>query len=266
MGKKALPWTPAGSWRMPLAMSRASLETREALRKRVQTYAQTAAAAAAAGGTGGGGVARMGPRLGHHDFSLALAWLDRGVGTIHWALQRRGVLHSTMVIFTSDHGATEKGVCYSRATHVPLIIHWPDALRPGTTIGAPTSLLDVFATIMHAAIDPSNHTLFAPPAPHPSAGGSRPTLTSSVAGRSLLALAPSTRAAQQHASTADDDALARAVVCEAGHVRSFATKQWRYVYALPSEARRGRGGGSSSSDVIGRHPAAGADGGRFEPS
>ena len=54
MGKKALPWTPAGTWRMPLAMSRASLETREALRKRVQTYAQTAAAAAAAGGTGGG--------------------------------------------------------------------------------------------------------------------------------------------------------------------------------------------------------------------
>ena len=35
-------------------------------------------------------------------------WLDRGVGTVLWALSRRGVAHNTLAIFTSDSGSTDK--------------------------------------------------------------------------------------------------------------------------------------------------------------
>jgi arylsulfatase A-like enzyme len=61
---------------------------------------------------------------GHKSYELSLAWLDRGVGTVLWALQRRGVAQSTLTIFTSDHAALDKGHCYTQVhAHVHVCTH-----------------------------------------------------------------------------------------------------------------------------------------------
>ena len=78
---------------------------------------------------------------GHRDYGLALAWLDRGVGTIIWALQRRGRMHDTLLAFSSDHGSVDKGHCFSRSTSVPLLVQWPAAVPSGGRIARPVSLL-----------------------------------------------------------------------------------------------------------------------------
>ena len=43
-------------------------------------------------------------------------------GTIMWALQRKGVMHATVVAFASDHGNIDKGHCYMQGTQTPLLL------------------------------------------------------------------------------------------------------------------------------------------------
>ena len=107
--------------------------------------------------------AAAGSRQGRSDYRLALSWLDRGIGTVMWALNRRGAVHNTLTVFTSDHGSTDKGHCYSRSLQVPLLMQWPDLISPmGAVAVPPASLLDVAATFLHAATDATNASLFAP--------------------------------------------------------------------------------------------------------
>ena len=127
-------------------MVTATNEQRKELRQRtgVGEFGKAAAGAAA--------VSPFEPGYqGHKQYALALAWMDRGVGTVLWALQRKGVAHATLIVFASDHAATDKGHCYTRGTAVPLIMQWPDALPQKARVGALVSLVDIVPTLLHAA-------------------------------------------------------------------------------------------------------------------
>lgn len=59
---------------------------------------------------------------------------DQNVGAVLRALKESGQEENTVVIFLSDHGAAfpfSKAQCYLNSSKTPLIIRWPDKIRPG---------------------------------------------------------------------------------------------------------------------------------------
>ena len=62
-----------------------------------------------------------------------IATMDQQVGKILKQLDADGLLESTIVIWTSDHGdglPRSKREVYDSGIKVPMVIRWPDALRP----------------------------------------------------------------------------------------------------------------------------------------
>ncbi len=86
-----------------------------------------------------------------------IAYLDSQLAELFVALQRRGLLANTLVIVTSDHGEEfaehrilEHGhSLYLPVLQVPLIMSFPGRLPAARRIGAPVSLRDLAATIVH---------------------------------------------------------------------------------------------------------------------
>lgn len=83
--------------------------------------------------------------------------IDEGIGRILRAMERRGLLDSTWVIYTSDHGEMmgehrmlTKMVFYEQAVQVPLIIRPPGGCVP-RVVAAPVEHLDLSATIRDIA-------------------------------------------------------------------------------------------------------------------
>jgi N-sulfoglucosamine sulfohydrolase len=61
--------------------------------------------------------------------------MDEEVGAILEALERDGLADSTIVIWTTDHGdglPRAKRELFDSGIRVPMIVRWPDALRPAT--------------------------------------------------------------------------------------------------------------------------------------
>jgi arylsulfatase A-like enzyme len=90
-------------------------------------------------------------------YAALVKQIDQEVGNILEALREKGVLHNTVLIFSSDHGdylgdhdLTGKGSFYEPATRVPLLVRMPDAV--GTTrLSGLAALSDVTATILSLA-------------------------------------------------------------------------------------------------------------------
>ncbi|MHC4984126.1 MAG: sulfatase family protein [Planctomycetota bacterium] len=87
-----------------------------------------------------------------------ISHIDWWVGRILDALERRGMLESTAVIFWSDHGEMlgdkgrfHKGVFYDAAAKVPLILRPPNRRGAGGLCHALTSLVDIFPTVLELA-------------------------------------------------------------------------------------------------------------------
>ena len=84
--------------------------------------------------------------------------IDTQVGHIVDALEARGVLDNTLIIFTSDHGDclndhghSQKWNMYEQSVHVPAVICWPGKIREGQRIAELVSLMDFAPTILQAA-------------------------------------------------------------------------------------------------------------------
>jgi arylsulfatase len=84
--------------------------------------------------------------------------IDTQVGNIVAALEARGVLDNTMIIFTSDHGDclndhghSQKWNMYEQSVHVPAIICWPGKIREGQRLSQLVSLFDFGPTVLEAA-------------------------------------------------------------------------------------------------------------------
>ena len=84
--------------------------------------------------------------------------VDEKLGEVLAALEDRGWLDDTILVFCSDHGEmlgdhslAYKWLMYDPITHIPLIIRYPDAARQGTQVEDLVSLIDLGPTILEAA-------------------------------------------------------------------------------------------------------------------
>lgn len=87
--------------------------------------------------------------------------LDKNVGTILGELDQLGLRENTIVVFTSDNGATKNGSnlpfkggkhsIYEGGTHLPTVIHWPKGNVAGRTWDGLCGALDMFPTLMAMA-------------------------------------------------------------------------------------------------------------------
>jgi uncharacterized sulfatase len=81
--------------------------------------------------------------------------IDDSVGRLVGALEAKGLLDDTILVFTTDHGeyAGEHGLhaknqLYETAYRIPMIVHWPKGIRPGTRIDNVMSTVDFQPTIL----------------------------------------------------------------------------------------------------------------------
>lgn len=98
-----------------------------------------------------------------------ISFLDDQVGRILTTLKEKGVLENTIVIFTSDNGATyvggvdvdffgshdarrgRKGQLYEGGIRVPMVAQWPGTIKPGVVSSHLISSVDLTATVMELA-------------------------------------------------------------------------------------------------------------------
>ena len=101
-----------------------------------------------------------------------ITFLDDQVGRILATLKERGVADNTLVIFTSDNGATyvggvdvdffgshddrrgHKGRLYEGGIRVPFVAQWPGKIPPGTQTDHLASGVDLTATVMDCVGEP----------------------------------------------------------------------------------------------------------------
>ena len=93
-------------------------------------------------------------------YEETITGLDADLGALLRGLRSRGILDSTLVVITSDHGELfgENGAfshgshLYWRSLHVPLVIAWAGKLPAGELVSAPVSQRDLPSTILRLAL------------------------------------------------------------------------------------------------------------------
>ncbi len=84
------------------------------------------------------------------DFYGAIKLVDTMMGQLLRTLDDLGLSDSTLLVFTSDHGASfmhAKATLYDGGTKVACLMRWPRALPAGVRIQALTSHVDILPTI-----------------------------------------------------------------------------------------------------------------------
>lgn len=92
----------------------------------------------------------------------AVEFVDEQIGRILEALEKRGMLENTLIIYTSDHGDMtgdqclwRKSYAYEASAHIPMLMRWPAGMLPrearGRTMPQPVELRDILATLADAA-------------------------------------------------------------------------------------------------------------------
>ncbi len=99
-------------------------------------------------------------------YAAMIESLDENVGRILAALEQRGELDNTLVVFTSDNGglataegsptcnaplAEGKGWMYEGGTREPLLVRWAGRVAPGSACETPCTSTDFFPTLLEAA-------------------------------------------------------------------------------------------------------------------
>ena len=80
--------------------------------------------------------------------------LDHIVGDVLKQLEEDGLANNTIVFFWGDHGrglTRGKRWVYDSGIHVPLLVRWPGALKPGTSTQRLVSLMDLGPTVLSLA-------------------------------------------------------------------------------------------------------------------
>ena len=88
--------------------------------------------------------------------------IDKGVGDMFAALEKKGILDNTLIIFSSDNGGerfSDNGPYFNHKTtlweggiRVPCLMRWPEGKLPaGTVSSQPAITMDLTATILAAA-------------------------------------------------------------------------------------------------------------------
>ncbi|GMV99426.1 MAG: choline-sulfatase [Candidatus Hydrogenedentota bacterium] len=90
-----------------------------------------------------------------------VSFVDEQIGRILEALEKRGMLEETLIIFTSDHGDMtgdhhmwRKSYAYEASARIPMLMRWPEGLvaaKRGQVRDEPVELRDIFPTCLDAA-------------------------------------------------------------------------------------------------------------------
>jgi arylsulfatase A-like enzyme len=81
---------------------------------------------------------------------ISLAWIDSAAAALLSTLAQLAISNATLIIFTSDHGKTDKYSCREHGIRVPLLIRWPQLITSGKTVEEMVSHLDLLPTILSA--------------------------------------------------------------------------------------------------------------------
>lgn len=84
-----------------------------------------------------------------------VANLDRNLGRLMQALEKKGIAQDTILVFTSDHGEMfgshgrrAKNIFYDEAARVPLLIRYPRAVKGGMASDACLGTVDIMPTLL----------------------------------------------------------------------------------------------------------------------
>jgi arylsulfatase A-like enzyme len=86
------------------------------------------------------------------DFYGAIRYMDKWVGEILKAVDRSGITNNTLVIFTTDHGASfyhSKATLYEGGTKVALLMSWKGKLPSHNVITGLTSHVDILPSVLN---------------------------------------------------------------------------------------------------------------------
>lgn len=94
-------------------------------------------------------------------YAAMIESLDEGIGRLLDHLDHLSLRDQTIVVFTSDNGGLKlnevtsndpsragKGSAYEGGVHVPFIVSYPPAIRPGSTSDLPAMSIDLFPTLV----------------------------------------------------------------------------------------------------------------------
>ena len=92
------------------------------------------------------------------DYAAMVASMDENVGRVLDKLETLGLEEKTLIIFTSDNGGIRdiseqnplragKGSYYEGGIRVPLVIKWPDKIKPGSTSNERVGHMDFYPTL-----------------------------------------------------------------------------------------------------------------------
>tara|TARA_B000000532_G_scaffold178357_1_gene144827 strand:- start:198 stop:830 length:633 start_codon:yes stop_codon:yes gene_type:complete len=93
------------------------------------------------------------------DYLATISSVDDNVGRVLDYLRESGLEDNTIVVYTSDqgfylgeHGWFDKRFIYDESFKTPLIIKWPNVIKPGTTSEEMVQNLDFAQTFLEAAM------------------------------------------------------------------------------------------------------------------
>ncbi|MEW4571347.1 sulfatase [Tautonia sp. JC769] len=94
----------------------------------------------------------------YRDYCETLLGVDDSIGRVLDALEAKGVLDETLVIYMGDngfgfgeHGLIDKRVAYEWSMRVPMIMQCPDLFPGGSTVEQVVANIDIAPTILEAA-------------------------------------------------------------------------------------------------------------------
>jgi len=103
-------------------------------------------------------------------YAAMIECLDEQVGRVVAALEKRGLINNTLILFSSDNGGllgvgggsngrlrAQKGTLYEGGTRVSALANWPGRIKPSTVINEPLHLVDWFPTLVNLAGGSLNH-------------------------------------------------------------------------------------------------------------
>lgn len=110
-------------------------------------------------------------RRNNPHLAAQLESIDEGVGMIMDKLDELGLANNTVLIFTGDNGGEDrvtsnaplragKSTLYEGGIREPLLVHWPQVVKPGGVCNKPTSNIDFYPTFLQVArcrMNPSQH-------------------------------------------------------------------------------------------------------------
>lgn len=105
---------------------------------------------------------RPGLRHTNPEYAAMVESLDAAAGRVLAKLEELEIEDRTIVIFTSDNGGRVpttsnmplrfgKASAYEGGVRVPLIVHWPGVIQPGSTSDVPVITMDLFPTLLEMA-------------------------------------------------------------------------------------------------------------------